>query len=154
MELREELKYSKSHEWVKEDGDQVIIGLTDYAQSELGDLVFVNLPEEGDQVTVGEAFADVESVKAVSDVYSPVSGVVNEINEALLDAPESINEAPYDAWFVKVGEIDPKTMESKIVKGLYFAGELIDVDAYTGGFNLQIAWATGRAAGRAAAEDQ
>lgn len=105
MELREELKYSKSHEWVKEDGDQVIIGLTDYAQSELGDLVFVNLPEEGDQVTVGEAFADVESVKAVSDVYSPVSGVVNEINEALLDAPESINEAPYDAWFVKVGEI-------------------------------------------------
>ena len=87
MELREELKYSKSHEWVKEDGDQVIIGLTDYAQSELGDLVFVNLPEEGDQVTVGEAFADVESVKAVSDVYSPVSGVVNEINEALLDAP-------------------------------------------------------------------
>ena len=105
MELREELKDSKSHEWVKEDGDQVIIGLTDYAQSELGDLVFVNLPEEGDQVTVGEAFADVESVKAVSDVYSPVSGVVNEINEALLDAPESINEAPYDAWFVKVGEI-------------------------------------------------
>ncbi len=105
MELREELKYSKSHEWVKEDGDQVIIGLTDYAQSELGDLVFVNMPEEGDQVTVGEAFADVESVKAVSDVYSPVSGVVNEINEALLDAPESINEAPYDAWFVKVGEI-------------------------------------------------
>ena len=105
MELREELKYSKSHEWVKEDGDQVIIGLTDYAQSELGDLVFVNLPEEGDQVTVGEAFADVESVKAVSDVYSPVSGVVNEINEELLDAPESINEAPYDAWFVKVGEI-------------------------------------------------
>lgn len=105
MELREELKYSKSHEWVKEDGDQVIIGLTDYAQSELGDLVFVNLPEEGDQVTVGEAFADVESVKAVSDVYAPVSGVVSEINEELLDAPESINEAPYDAWFIKVGEI-------------------------------------------------
>ena len=83
-------------------GDHRTYGLR---QSELGDLVFVNLPEEGDQVTVGEAFADVESVKAVSDVYSPVSGVVNEINEALLDAPESINEAPYDAWFVKVGEI-------------------------------------------------
>ncbi|GAA6493313.1 MAG TPA: glycine cleavage system protein GcvH [Candidatus Bariatricus faecipullorum] len=105
MELREELKYSKSHEWVKEEDGEVTVGLTDYAQSELGDLVFVNLPEEGDEVTVGEAFGDVESVKAVSDVYSPVSGVVSEINEALLDAPESINEAPYDAWFIKVKEI-------------------------------------------------
>ena len=105
MELREELRYSKSHEWVKEEGDEVIIGLTDFAQSELGDLVFVNLPEEGDEVTVGEAFADVESVKAVSDVYSPVSGVISQINEEILDAPESINEMPYDAWFVKVKEI-------------------------------------------------
>lgn len=105
MELREGLLYSKSHEWVKEEGDVAIIGLTDYAQSELGDLVFVNLPEEGDEVSVGEAFADVESVKAVSDVYSPVSGTVSEINEELLDAPESINEAPYEAWFVKVTEI-------------------------------------------------
>lgn len=104
MEVRDDLKYSKSHEWVKEDGE-VTVGLTDYAQSELGDLVFVNLPEEGDDVTVGEAFGDVESVKAVSDVYSPVTGVVSEINEALLDAPESINEAPYDAWFIKVKEI-------------------------------------------------
>lgn len=105
MELREELKYSKSHEWVKEEDGMVVIGLTDYAQSELGDLVFVNLPEVDDEVTVGEPFADVESVKAVSDVYSPVSGVVCEINEELLDAPESINEAPYDAWFVKVKDI-------------------------------------------------
>lgn len=105
MELREELKYSKSHEWVKEEDGMVVIGLTDYAQSELGDLVFVNLPEVDDEVTVGEPFADVESVKAVSDVYSPVSGVVCEINENLLDAPESINEAPYDAWFVKVKDI-------------------------------------------------
>lgn len=84
MELMEGLLYSKSHEWVKEEGDAVVIGLTDYAQSELGDLVFVNLPEEGDEVTVGEAFADVESVKAVSDVYSPVSGTVCEVNEELL----------------------------------------------------------------------
>ncbi len=105
MELREELKYSKSHEWVKEEDGVAVIGLTDYAQSELGDLVFVNLPEVDDEVTVGEPFADVESVKAVSDVYSPVSGVVCEINEELLDAPESINEAPYDAWFVKVKDI-------------------------------------------------
>ena len=105
MEFREELKYSKSHEWVKEEGEEVVIGLTDYAQSELGDLVFVNLTEEGDEVTVGEPFADVESVKAVSDVYSPVAGVISEINEELLDTPEAINEAPYDAWFVRVKEI-------------------------------------------------
>lgn len=108
MELREDMKYSKSHEWVKEEGEEVVIGLTDYAQSELGDLVFVNLPEEGDELTVGESFADVESVKAVSDVYAPVSGVVSEINEELLDTPELINEAPYDAWFVKVKEISEK----------------------------------------------
>lgn len=108
MELREDMKYSKSHEWVKEEGDEVVIGLTDYAQSELGDLVFVNLPEEGDELTVGESFADVESVKAVSDVYAPVSGVVSEINEELLDTPELINEAPYDAWFVKVKDISEK----------------------------------------------
>lgn len=105
MELREGLKYAKSHEWVKEEGDVVVIGLTDYAQDALGDLVFVNLPEVDDEVTAGEAFADVESVKAVSDVYSPVSGIVCEINEELLDAPESINSAPYDAWFIKVKEV-------------------------------------------------
>ena len=105
MELREELLYSKSHEWVKEDGEEVVIGLTDYAKSELGDLVFVNLPEEGDELVVGESFSDVESVKTVSDVYAPVSGTVSEVNEELLDAPERINEAPYDAWFVKVKDI-------------------------------------------------
>ncbi len=108
MELREGLLYSRSHEWVKEEGDEVLIGLTDYAQSELGDLVFVNLPEEGDEVTTGESFADVESVKAVSDVYSPVTGVVSAVNEELLDAPESINEAPYDAWFVRVKDISDR----------------------------------------------
>ncbi|MBU3876148.1 glycine cleavage system protein GcvH [Faecalicatena sp. AGMB00832] len=108
MELRAELKYSKSHEWVKEEGDIVVIGLTDYAQSELGDLVFVNLPEEGDEVNVGDSFADVESVKAVSDVYAPVSGVICEVNEELLDAPEKMNEAPYDAWLVKVKDITEK----------------------------------------------
>ena len=105
MELREELLYSKSHEWVKEDGEEGVIGLTDDAQSELGDLVFVNLPEEGDELVVGESFSDVESVKTVSDVYAPVSGTVSEVNEELLDAPERINEAPYDAWFVKVKDI-------------------------------------------------
>ena len=108
MELREGLLYSKSHEWVKEEGDEVVIGLTDFAQSELGDLVFVNLPEEGDEISVGDAFSDVESVKAVSDVYAPVSGTVSAINEELLDAPEKINEAPYEAWFVRVKDITEK----------------------------------------------
>ena len=108
MEIRGELLYAKSHEWVKEEDGVFMVGLTDYAQSALGDLVFVNLPEVGDEVTVGEAFGDVESVKAVSDVYSPVSGVVCEINEELLDSPQSINEAPYDAWFIKVKDVSEK----------------------------------------------
>jgi len=108
MKLEQGLLYSKSHEWVKDNGDEIVIGLTDHAQSELGDLVFVNLPEEGDELVVGESFADVESVKAVSDVYAPVSGVITEINEELLDAPEKINEAPYEAWLVKVKEVTDK----------------------------------------------
>ena len=106
MNVLEDLKYSKSHEWVKMvDENTALVGLSDYAQDALGDLVFVNLPEAGDEVTAGEAFADVESVKAVSDVYSPVTGTVEEVNEALLDAPESINESPYDAWLVKIGSV-------------------------------------------------
>ena len=106
MTILEGLKYTKSHEWVKENGDgTVTVGLTDYAQQELGDLVFVNLPLAGDGVTAGEAFGDVESVKAVSDVLSPVSGEVAEINEELLDAPQMINETPYDAWLIKVENV-------------------------------------------------
>ena len=108
MSVEKGLLYSKSHEWVKEEGGEFVVGITDYAQSELGDLVFVNLPEEGDEVTMGESFADVESVKAVSDVLSPISGVVSAINEAILDAPESINSAPYEAWFVKVKDVTDK----------------------------------------------
>ncbi len=102
MEFRAELLYSKDHEWVKVEGDTALIGITDYAQSELGDIVFVNLPEEGDEIKAGEAFADVESVKAVSDVLGPVDGTIIAVNEEILDAPELINESPYDAWFVKV----------------------------------------------------
>ena len=106
MNVLDNLQYSKSHEWVEKlDNGNVRIGLTDYAQSELGDLVFVNLPEEDDDIAVGEAFADVESVKAVSDVFSPVSGKVVAIYEELLDAPEKINENPYDAWFVEVSDV-------------------------------------------------
>lgn len=101
-----ELKYSKSHEWVRFlEGGMAEIGLTDYAQDALGDLVFVNLPEEGDEVTAGETFADVESVKAVSDVFSPLSGIVAEVNEELLDAPERMNEDPYGAWLIRVKDI-------------------------------------------------
>lgn len=103
MNIPNELLYSKSHEWVKKDNDGTyVIGLTDYAQKELGDLVFVNLPQIDDEITSGGAFGDVESVKAVSDIYSPVTGTVSEINEELLDSPEKINEAPYEAWLVKV----------------------------------------------------
>jgi len=108
MAVQKGLLYSKDHEWVKEEGGEFVVGITDYAQSELGDLVFVNLPEEGDSVTKGEAFSDVESVKAVSDVLSPLSGVVSAINEAVLDAPESINSSPYEAWFVKVKDVTDK----------------------------------------------
>lgn len=106
MTTPKELKYSKTHEWVKKlDGGLVEIGLTDFAQDALGSLVFVNLPEAGDDVTMGEALGDVESVKAVSDVYCPVSGTVAEINEELLDAPEKINEAPYEAWLIRVEDV-------------------------------------------------
>lgn len=100
------LLFAKTHEWLNDLGDGVAaIGISDFAQNELGGLVFVNLPEPGDEVVMGETFADVESVKAVSDIYSPVTGTVAEINEELLDAPEMINDAPYDAWFVKVENI-------------------------------------------------
>lgn len=100
-----ELKYTKSHEWVKEEDGVITVGLTDYAQSALGDIVFINLPEEGDDVTAGQAFSDVESVKAVSDVFSPVSGKVAAINEELLDNPALVNEDPYEAWLIKVEEV-------------------------------------------------
>jgi glycine cleavage system H protein len=100
-----ELKYTKDDEWVRFEGDVAFVGITDYAQSELGDLVFVNLPEVDDEVVAGEPFGDVESVKAVADVFSPVSGVVLEINEDLLDDAALINNDPYGSWFIKVGSI-------------------------------------------------
>lgn len=106
MNFPKELKYSKTHEWVKFNGDgTAYIGITDFAQDQLGDLVFVNLPSEGDTLTAGESFADVESVKAVSDVNSPISGTVREVNGELADAPEKMNETPYDAWFVLAEDV-------------------------------------------------
>lgn len=106
MEFVKGLKYSKTHEWVKllEDGT-ALVGITDYAQSEMGDLVFINLPEVGDDMVKEEAFCDIESVKAVSDVMSPLSGTVAEINEELMDAPETLNSDPYGAWIVKAENI-------------------------------------------------
>ncbi len=101
-----EMQFTKSHEWVQfGDDDTAFIGITDYAQKELGDIVLVSLPEVGDVFDEGEAFADVESVKAVSDLYLPVSGTVEEVNEALLDDPELINEDCYEAWLVKLSEV-------------------------------------------------
>jgi len=102
MNIPEELKYTKSHEWVKIlDSGIIEIGLSDYAQQELGDIVFVNLPKSGETLEAGSVFADVESVKAVSDIYSPVSGKVKEINQDLLNAPELINKSPYTAWLIR-----------------------------------------------------
>lgn len=99
------LQYSRSHEWMSQEDDIAIVGITDFAQHELGDVVFINLPEVGDEVTAGEAFGDVESVKAVSDLISPVSGTVLEINEELLDSPELLNDDPYANWIIKVENV-------------------------------------------------
>ncbi|MBQ0018024.1 MAG: glycine cleavage system protein GcvH [Clostridiales bacterium] len=112
-----ELKYTKDDEWLGYEGDIAVVGISDYAQHELGDLVFVNLPEVGDEVVAGEAFGDVESVKAVADVISPVSGIVEEINEDILDDAALINEDAYAAWFIKVKEVGDTE-------------ELMDADAY------------------------
>ena len=108
MNIPKELLYTETHEWVKLEGEEGYVGITEYAANELGDLVYVNLAEEGAEVVKGEAFTDVESVKAVSDVMSPVSGTITEVNEELADAPEKINETPYEAWFIKVGSITDK----------------------------------------------
>ena len=119
MNYPTELKYTASHEWLREEGELTVIGITDFAQDSLGDIVFINLPEPGDAVTAGESFADIESVKAVSDVFSPVTAVVEEINEELADAPEQINSDPYESWIIKVRTADITEYE-----------ELLDAEAY------------------------
>ena len=106
MTIIPDLKYTKSHEWVKEEDGVAVVGITDFAQDALGDVVFVNLPEAGDEVVAGESFGDVESVKAVSDLVSPVSGIVQAVNEELMDAPEMLNSDPYGAWIIKVEQIN------------------------------------------------
>ena len=105
MHYPAELKYSKSHEWIRYEDDVAAIGISDFAQDALGDVVFVNLPAPGDEVVAGESFGDVESVKAVSDLISPVSGIVLEVNDELEDSPENLNSDPYGAWIIKVEQV-------------------------------------------------
>jgi glycine cleavage system H protein len=108
----EDLHYSKDHEWVRVDGNEAVIGVTDYAQNSLGDVVYVELPKPGDEFAANESFGSVESVKAVSEVFTPVAGVVSSINESLADEPEKVNSDPYgDGWMIRVkmsnsGEVD------------------------------------------------
>ena len=102
MAYPEQYRYAKSHEWLKLEGDMATVGITDYAQESLGDIVFVELPKVGQQLEAGSTFGSVESVKAVSDLYSPVTGTVAEVNQALNDKPETINEAANDTWLIKL----------------------------------------------------
>ena len=117
----EGLLYSDSHEWVKVDGDVAIIGVTDYAQAEMGDITYVDLPEVDDEVSQGEDFGALESIKASSELYSPVSGIVVAVNEALEDAPELVNEDAFANWIIKVQMSDKAELES-----------LMDAAAYAG----------------------
>jgi len=122
METPADLRYSEEHEWVRMDGDVATIGITAYAQDSLGDIVFVELPAAGRSLAVGDGFGVVESVKAVSDVYSPVSGEIVEVNAALETAPEQVNNAPYsDGWMIKIRVSDPSALE-----------KLMDAEAYEG----------------------
>lgn len=120
MKFDESVKYQESHEWARIDGDVVTVGISDYAQDELGDVVFVELPNVGDTLEAGKPFGVVESVKAASDLYMPVSGEIVEVNEALQDKPETINDAPFgDGWIMKLKASDPGQMDG-----------LMDADAY------------------------
>ena len=121
MNVPEELRYSSDHEWVKVDGDLVRVGITDYAQDALGDVVFVQLPEVGADVAAGDSFGEVESTKSVSEIYAPVAGTVVEVNASLDDAPESVNSDPYgDGWIVTIRPSDAASVEG-----------LLDAAAYT-----------------------
>lgn len=115
----EGLFYSESHEWVKVDGETAIIGISDHAQQAMGNIVYVDMPEEEDEVTANEDFGAVESVKAASDLISPVSGVVVEVNEALADAPELLNKDAYENWIIKVKMDDPEELKKLMDAAAY-----------------------------------
>ncbi|MCI8279753.1 glycine cleavage system protein GcvH [Staphylococcus xylosus] len=120
MAVPSELKYSKEHEWVKVEGNTVTIGITEYAQGELGDIVFVELPEVDDEINEGDTFGSVESVKTVSELYAPVSGKVVESNDELEDSPEFVNESPYEkAWMVKVELSDESQIDELLTADQY-----------------------------------
>ena len=110
---------SESHEWVKVDGETAIIGISDHAQQAMGNIVYVDMPEEEDEVTANEDFGAVESVKAASDLISPVSGVVVEVNEALADAPELLNKDAYENWIIKVKMDDPEELKNLMDAAAY-----------------------------------
>ncbi len=120
MEFPEDLKYSKEHEWVLIEDNVATVGITDYAQDQLGDIVFVELPAIGDKVSKEDAFGVVESVKAVSDIYAPVSGKVLEVNDDLPDNPEMVNEDPYgDGWMIKIEMNDPEDLQDLMTAAEY-----------------------------------
>ena len=120
MSIPKDLRYTQEHEWVKVEGNKVRVGITDFAQHELGDIVFVELPEVGDAVTLNEPFGSVESVKTVSELYSPVSGTVVEVNEALSDSPEFVNESPYEnAWMIVVELSNEAEVEALLTAEAY-----------------------------------
>lgn len=122
-ETPKEFKYADTHEWTRDEGDGVVsVGITDYAQESLGDVVYVELPEVGDQLAAGDEAGAVESVKAASDIYAPVSGEVVAINQALEDEPETINDSPYgDGWFFKIKMTDPAELEKLLDAAAYIA---------------------------------
>ncbi|MCP3912101.1 MAG: glycine cleavage system protein GcvH [Actinomycetia bacterium] len=120
MEIPEELRYSPEHEWVRLEGGSVRIGITDYAQDALGDVVYVDLPEVGTKVAANDTFGEVESTKSVSDLYAPVSGTVTSVNEDLADTPERLNEEPYgDGWLVVVELSDPAQYDDLLDAAAY-----------------------------------
>ena len=117
-----DLKYSKEHEWVRTEGDVAVVGITDFAQSELGDVVFLELPKKGDSVTQYQTFGVVESVKAASDLYAPVTGEVVAVNDKLLNEPETVNKSPYEeAWMLRVKMSDPKEVDGLLSAADYEA---------------------------------
>jgi glycine cleavage system H protein len=120
MSAPADLKYSKSHEWVRVDGDVATVGLADYAQNELGDITYLELPDVGDSIVAGEPLGVVESVKAASDIYAPVGGEVVERNEDAINAPEVVNQSPYgDAWLIKVRVDDTAALDALMDAATY-----------------------------------
>ncbi|KAA9019993.1 glycine cleavage system protein GcvH [Niallia endozanthoxylica] len=120
MNAPKELRYSEEHEWVKVEGDKVRVGITEFAQHELGDIVFVELPEVGDELTINEPFGSVESVKTVSELYAPISGKVVEVNEGLADDPQFVNESPYEkAWMVVIAPTDMSEIDNLMTAEQY-----------------------------------